>query len=245
MTTELACQSRECEKISQKNRQLRLEIARMKTQIHEQAENEHTLATRTHFFSKLLKKLKEKIETSTKLTQDYRQTVHARQQANQYAPVSFASEELIKSLRARYEEMVQSYSQAQSKVDELESEFKLQRDLHDIVLSSQDAVTTLLLTCLEDVKVKWATEDHVTPAPAGATQPLSLETLNAAQRERVLARILQRLYAYQNAHQVLKQSFRRNDGVVLVLAVATVIFVVQFFGFHFFFLYQVNKKYMS
>ncbi len=85
----------------------------------------------------------------------YKKTAHSRTATSHTGPSTFASEELIKSLHFRYEELVQSFAHAQQTVEQLDAELTFQKDLHEIVLSSQDAVTTLLLTCLEDIKVKW------------------------------------------------------------------------------------------
>ncbi len=161
--------------------------------IRQKAEEERQLATRTHFFQKLIKKLKEKIESCTTQTDAFRE---AAQRGGATGPLPFASEELIKSLHARYEEMTQAFTQAQHSVEHLDAEFQHQRDMHEIVLSSQDAVTTLLLTCLEDVKVKYAAE------LSDSSEPIALEDLNAVQRDRVTTRILQRLQMFQNSHQV-------------------------------------------
>ena len=70
MTTELAFQSRECERLSQSNRSLHFEISELKHCIQEKLNLHRDTATRTNFFNKLVVKLKDRIKEARKLNQE-------------------------------------------------------------------------------------------------------------------------------------------------------------------------------
>jgi hypothetical protein len=213
-------QSRECEKLLQKNRALRRDNARMQTEIKQKVESERLLATRTHFFQKLIKKLREKIAAGNAAVAEYHQQLAAFQSmhgagkggAAPLAPRLFASEELIKSLHLRCQEMGAAFRAAQARLDGLDAELGHCRDIHDVLLSSQDAVTTLTLTCLEDAKLK-AAADRASRAPpnakasaaSGATtsaSSIALDDLNANERRRVVQQLVRRLANFQGAHRI-------------------------------------------
>jgi hypothetical protein len=213
-------QSRECEKLLQKNRALRRDNARMQSEIKQKVESERLLATRTHFFQKLIKKLREKIAAGNLAVSEYHQQLAAFQSAHgagkggaaQLAPRLFASEELIKSLHLRCQEMGAAFRAAQARLDGLEAELSHCRDIHDVLLSSQDAVTTLTLTCLEDAKLK-AVADRAHRAPpnsnaqsasaaVSSASSIALDDLNSDERRRVVQQLVRRLANFQGAHRI-------------------------------------------
>lgn len=186
----------------------------MQTEIKQKVESERLLATRTHFFQKLIKKLREKIAAGNFAVSEYHQQLAAFQSAHgagkggaaQLAPRLFASEELIKSLHLRCQEMGAAFRAAQARLDALEAELSHCRDIHDVLLSSQDAVTTLTLTCLEDAKLK-AVADRASRAPPNATaatsaSSIALDDLNSDERRRVVQQLVRRLANFQGAHRI-------------------------------------------
>ena len=194
----------------------------MQTEIKQKVESERLLATRTHFFQKLIKKLREKIAAGNAAVAEYHQQLAAFQSthgagkggAAQLAPRLFASEELIKSLHLRCQEMGAAFRVAQARLDGLDAELGHCRDIHDVLLSSQDAVTTLTLTCLEDAKLK-AAADRANRAPpnanarasaaAGAAtsaSSIALDDLSADERRRVVQQLVRRLANFQGAHRI-------------------------------------------
>eukprot|EP00455_Lapot_gusevi_P036641 TRINITY_DN407_c0_g1_i4.p1 TRINITY_DN407_c0_g1~~TRINITY_DN407_c0_g1_i4.p1 ORF type:complete len:593 (+),score=137.52 TRINITY_DN407_c0_g1_i4:82-1860(+) len=200
MSSELAYQSRENEKLVQKNKLLRAENEKIKASIRQKAENEKVLATRTHFFQKLIRKLQEKIKQAAQLHQDAVQHSASRGGSQgsdkghlEGAASQFARQELIKSLQSRYEELQQACQNQQDEVQRLVNEYHHLQQRHETLIQSQDEGTTLFLTSLEHVKIQMQTEKK--------RSQISLEELDSKDRERVLGRLFQKLHGYHSHHQ--------------------------------------------
>ena len=78
MTIELQYQSKETERLISKNQALKRENAAVKREIELQKDTEKILATRTHFFQKLIKKLNQKLKSHEHTIKELeRKTIYA------------------------------------------------------------------------------------------------------------------------------------------------------------------------
>ncbi|GLC46586.1 hypothetical protein PLESTB_001618000 [Pleodorina starrii] len=202
MSIELSYQSRQTEKLLNKNSKLTEENAELRRQLELSKQTEEELARRNNLYQKTIKTLLSKL------------------QEQGYAAAE--SDEVVGALDQRLADLAQHLHLAQLQLEEKSAEAEQLRERLDAKTAEADAVSAsydetarFLLQCIADVREKVVTvvrEERLLPPAAegsggsaggggGAVADITvlpgrLEELSLEQRERVLAWLLERLHVY-------------------------------------------------
>lgn len=150
MNTELAFQSRETERLLERNKSLLEENAQLRRNLHIHKDLENELARRTHVYQKLIKKMdqKQKAEAAS------------REQSREYRIMSTGPEEEVSEMGSM-SEMISSeeldkakreFEGAQSTLQMVRHEFAQYRRDHSTLTQLQDQSTRLIISALYELK---------------------------------------------------------------------------------------------
>mmetsp|Transcript_26507 Transcript_26507/g.50366 ORF Transcript_26507/g.50366 Transcript_26507/m.50366 type:complete len:539 (+) Transcript_26507:469-2085(+) len=192
MSSELAYQSRQTEKLLQKNLKLLEDNAALKRGLELSKQTEGELAKRNHVYQKTIKTLLAKLK---------QQDVAKRDEEEELARQAEYAEELQGRLMETQEELSQRTDEAHTlsrTVDRSKSEVEMFR-------AQQDEVAKFLITCLQDVKAQIVTvvreQKDGEAEPEISVMPGRLEELSLEQRERAICYLLEKLHAFQSSKQ--------------------------------------------
>eukprot|EP00238_Polyblepharides_amylifera_P010930 CAMPEP_0196590072 /NCGR_PEP_ID=MMETSP1081-20130531/65461_1 /TAXON_ID=36882 /ORGANISM="Pyramimonas amylifera, Strain CCMP720" /LENGTH=518 /DNA_ID=CAMNT_0041913055 /DNA_START=52 /DNA_END=1605 /DNA_ORIENTATION=+ len=203
MSSELAYQSRQTEKLLHKNVSLVDETATLKRSLELSKQTEGELAKRNHVYQKTIKTLLAKLK---------QQDVAKRDEEDELARQLDYRRDLQDRLRGTEEEL-QHRSEEVEQVSRLM--FKSQQEVEQ-VQAQQDEVAKFLITCLQDVKQQIITvvrEQMDDESEAEITVlPGRLEELSLEQRERAICYLLEKLHAFQSSKQQRLLGLHRGGG---------------------------------
>ena len=202
MSSELAWQSKETEKLIRKNDKLVGENQALKRELSLHKQTQEEFARKQNVYQKTIKTLLAKLNALDTSQQAELQRIHLEEDEKE--------REKAEVLRER-EQLEESLSEAQMRLGGMhEDNVRLQNRLHDVetmhanVLSLQDEAVKFTLQCLTDMRTR-----KPNPMPAGmdASDPYppsdggegpSLQTLDPNEREAVIRYLLDQLRAYQH-----------------------------------------------
>lgn len=190
MSSELAYQSRQTEKLLQKNEELLKQTADMRRKLDLFKQTEGELAKRNYIYQKTIKTLISKLEAHEQTKQEQAEDLEKKavsiQQLEDHAHNLASAMESLEQERDKFQD------DAYEKADELSR-----------VEASQDEATKFLLNCLADVKQQIVTVVKEKTEGTGdvdvSVLPGQLDELSLKQRERALEVLLSRL---ESAHGV-------------------------------------------
>eukprot|EP00239_Pterosperma_sp_CCMP1384_P004132 CAMPEP_0197853914 /NCGR_PEP_ID=MMETSP1438-20131217/23662_1 /TAXON_ID=1461541 /ORGANISM="Pterosperma sp., Strain CCMP1384" /LENGTH=510 /DNA_ID=CAMNT_0043468489 /DNA_START=481 /DNA_END=2010 /DNA_ORIENTATION=- len=208
MSSELAYQSRQTEKLLQKNEKLLNENASMKRSIELCKQTEGELAKRNHVYQKTIKTLLAKLK---------QQDAAKREDEEELSRQVDYSQDLHEKLKSLEEEV----NAKQDDFDALSREHDRKKADVEAFQTQQDETAKFLIACLQDVKqqiitvVREQREDG--SEPEITVMPGRLDELSLEQRERALSYLLEKLHAFQSSKQQRLLGLGRGMDLGLVL----------------------------
>lgn len=208
MSSELAYQSRQTEKLLQKNEKLLNENAAMKRSIELCKQTEGELAKRNHVYQKTIKTLLAKLK---------QQDAAKREEEEELSRQVDYSQDLHEKMKQLEEEL----GQKQDDFDGLNREHERRRQEVEMYQTQQDETAKFLIACLQDVKQQIITvvreQRDEEAEPEITVMPGRLDELSLEQRERALSYLLEKLHAFQSSKQQRLLGLGRGMETGLVL----------------------------
>jgi myosin heavy subunit len=222
MTTELQYQSKVTERLLEENSQLKEQHATVARQLELHEDAERILATRTHFFHKLIKKLNERVRTLE--AQQATNQTRFGQREREIEEELLRRDDAVRALEQALRKHEERGQRLQSQSEEFRRQAEYARAQLDHLVSLQDEAVTFLLTCMEDVRKQAllaaataasppSSTSSASPAEAktgGSSSPIAASSPTAAaarrravlqDRESVLKLLFERLSAYHSRTQ--------------------------------------------
>lgn len=208
MSSELAYQSRQTEKLLQKNLKLLDENNALKRSLELSKQTEGELAKRNHVYQKTIKTLLAKLK---------QQDVAKRDEEEELARQIDYTEELQDRLKEVEEELTQRNDEAENLTRHAEKT----RGQMEVFQAQQDEVAKFLISCLQDVKAQIVTvvreQKEGADEPEISVMPGRLEDLSLEQRERAICYLLEKLHAFQSSKQQRLLGLNRGFEQALTL----------------------------
>ena len=199
MSSELAWQSRETEKLIRRNDKLSGENASLKRELALNRQAEEEMAKKVNVYQKTIQTLMTKLssvgaEHDAELSRRDAQGEDAERDRTELLQEKDIMVEQLEEVTQRLQMSAEAYAHLEGEHRELEAK-------HGHVLQLQDEAVKFTLQCLEDSRGQPQPPggDLLSAADAAAAnEASSLATLDASRRETVLAYLLEQLNAYQN-----------------------------------------------
>mmetsp|Transcript_32875 Transcript_32875/g.81871 ORF Transcript_32875/g.81871 Transcript_32875/m.81871 type:complete len:543 (+) Transcript_32875:219-1847(+) len=206
MSSELAWQSKETEKLIRKNDKLIQENQSLKRELALHKQTQEEFAKKVHVYQKTIKTLLAKLNSLDATQQQELQKLHydeeekEREKAENQQRIE-ALEEESQALRAQLMQNQYEMEQQHGMYQDLETK-------HMQMLSLQDESVKFTLQCLKDMREQFANEADRRQGETGESEAaseraeevveaLTLQALDPAKREQVLSYLLEQLQAYQ------------------------------------------------
>mmetsp|Transcript_31038 Transcript_31038/g.73792 ORF Transcript_31038/g.73792 Transcript_31038/m.73792 type:complete len:572 (-) Transcript_31038:333-2048(-) len=187
MSSELAYQSRQTERLMEKNSSLREEAADLRRQVELYKQTEGELAKRNHVYQKTIKTLLEKLKLQgTQRQSDEEQVQQLEEALGDLEERARHAEMAVGEKVHEVEMLTEELRKGQARLKELEDRY--------------DDTAKFLTACLGDVKRKIVTitrSENENGQDQVQLQPGRLEELGLEQRELALTYLLERLHVYQ------------------------------------------------
>jgi hypothetical protein len=223
MSSELAWQSKETEKLIRKNEKLIGENSTLKRELALHQQTQEEFAKKVHVYQKTIKTLLAKLNTVQASQQDELKKRHVdeeerdRRREEDQQKIDLLEEESV-TLRGQLEQAQEEAEAQEGAHQELEAK-------HMEMLQLQDESVKFTLQCLKDMGEKFGREaadaEGETGSPAELSEQVShltLQALDASKREEVVAYLLEQLQAYQQQlrelelHRQWQQHSTHRDG---------------------------------
>ena len=196
MSSELAWQSKETEKLIRKNEKLMADNQSLKRELSLHQQTEEEFARKVHVYQKTIKTLLAKLNSMDAQKRAELERAHfeeeekEREKAEDQQQIENLEDE-VGTTRQQFQQVHEELARTQSALAEVQAK-------HAQLLSLQDDAVKFTLQCLQDMSDELAAAPVDAFAPEGAlAEPLSLQTLDPTQREQVLRYLLDQLQAYQ------------------------------------------------
>jgi len=197
MSSELAWQSKETEKLIRKNDKLMTENASLKRELSLHKQTQEEFARKVNVYQKTIQTLMAKLSSVG--------SEHESELQKRDLQAEDAERDRADGLQER-QTMAGQLADAQERLDaaegaalSLEEQLREAESKHANVLMLQDDATKFTLQCLDDVRKRQRATSPASPNEGSdeSNEPLTLRTLDPSKREAVLSYLLEQLSAYQ------------------------------------------------
>jgi hypothetical protein len=195
MSSELAWQSKETEKLIRKNDKLVADnnSLKMELSLHEQTEEE--FARKVHVYQKTIKTLLAKLNSMDSVKRvDVERHYHEEEEREREKA---EGQQTIEAMEGEASEGRRQLARAEDELARTQSAHAELQGKHAQLLSLQDDAVKFTLQCLQDMAEELAAPPPLLEDDEYSGAPLSLQTLDPTQREQVMRYLLDQLQAYQ------------------------------------------------
>ena len=192
MSSELAWQSKETEKLIRKNDKLVAENKALRRDLSLHTQTQEEFARKVNVYQKTIKTLLAKLNAldASQQAELHRIRLDDDDKERERSEALREHESLEEALRATQERLVSAHDEMarlQASLQDVESK-------HSSVVSLQDEAVKFTMQCLSDMQERGKEEDE----SLGTGSERSLQTLDPSQREAVMIYLLDQLRAYQH-----------------------------------------------